>query len=696
MASTSTFRPRARLMLLLGDQLIRDAGIAVFELVKNAYDADATTCEVTLFSVNEESEESRIVVQDDGHGMDINTVRNIWLEPGTEHRKKQKILGQRTKEFDRLPLGEKGVGRFAVHKLGRQVKLITRSKGKDEVVVEIDWSSFDQEQYLSDVPVTVSTRSPKVFKGSQTGTRIEIESLNEMPWTRGRVRSLHRAINSICSPSLAPDSFTPSLKLEPELDWLEGLLSAEDVLKQAIFTFDGTISGDTIQYSYSFKPGKDLNGVSARKVAKTTVVMQGEFINDESGRKENRRIDLDKHRIGDVRVTFHIFDREPRVLKLTSTDVVGLKSYLDNNGGVLVYRDGVRVYDYGEPGNDWLDLGGRRVNVPTKRIGNNQIIGAVQLDLDASQGLVEKTNREGFVENDAYREFHHAIRFAIKQAENERNLDKDRIRTAFAGTKRMEPVLDDLSQLRDEIKERKLEKDLGPYISRIEVQFRDVLQRLLVAAGAGLNLAVVLHEVEKRIADLLQAVESGEKQESLLVRTKALSDMVDGLTWLTRSSGPTVVKASVLINQAILNWKFRFKHHKITVINGMEDDDPDFSIKCNRRLIMGALMNLIDNAIYWLGTRDSGRKLYLGTTYEPNEKPGLLIADNGPGFIDPPEYVVEPFVTRKPDGMGLGLHIANEIMKQEKGRLVFPDPGDVTLPREFSGAVLFMEFEKEI
>src|SRR3954470_23518112 len=102
------FRPRARLVLLLGDQLIRDAGIAVFELVKNAFDADATTCKVFLQNVREDAPEAKIVVEDNGHGMDLKTVKNVWLSPGTRFRLNQREekdpAKRRTKRFKRLPI----------------------------------------------------------------------------------------------------------------------------------------------------------------------------------------------------------------------------------------------------------------------------------------------------------------------------------------------------------------------------------------------------------------------------------------------------------------------------------------------------------------------------------------------------------------------------------------------------------------
>ena len=83
------------MLQLLGDQLIRDPNIAVFELLKNAYDADATEVTVTLNQI-ERPDEASIVVEDDGSGMTFETVLNVWLEPGTDHRARQKAEGQRS------------------------------------------------------------------------------------------------------------------------------------------------------------------------------------------------------------------------------------------------------------------------------------------------------------------------------------------------------------------------------------------------------------------------------------------------------------------------------------------------------------------------------------------------------------------------------------------------------------------------
>ena len=190
--------------------------------MKNAYDADATSAKVTLTQPASASP-GDVLVEDDGTGMDFETVTRVWLEPGTDFRSQQrKSKSPRTPRFGRLPLGEKGVGRFAAGKLGRVVKLITRSSGHDEVVVAVDWAALASETYLADAHVEVVTRTPEVFLGSATGTRLEISELFE-PWSRGRVRSLQRAMTSITSPFAGPDDFSSLLVLDPDPGWLSDL-----------------------------------------------------------------------------------------------------------------------------------------------------------------------------------------------------------------------------------------------------------------------------------------------------------------------------------------------------------------------------------------------------------------------------------------------------------------------------------------
>ncbi len=699
MSSTPhTFRPRARIMHLLGDQLIRDAGIAVFELVKNAYDADASKCIVTMYD-SDKPNQARIVIEDDGVGMSYETVTGVWLEPGTEFRKEQKEQGERSKK-GRLPLGEKGIGRFAVHKLGRQIKMATRQAGSDEVVLDLDWENlFSRSSYLSEIPIPVNQRQSGHFRVNKTGTCIEINGLRNV-WTKGKVRDLSRSISSICSPfEVSKTGFRAELVLSPDPEnWLKGLLDIREVLDLAIFQGSGVIQGDNITYDYKFKPLPAMESrIASRELVQQNAKVMGSMPEDietaAPGRRPKLRlINLNMYEIGTMKFLFYIFDRDPAVLNLTTSDKEGLKKFLDANGGVRVYRDGVRVYDFGEPGNDWLDLGGRRVNIPVRRISNNQIIGAVMLDVETSaKSLIEKTNREGFIENDAYEAFRVAVLSALHKIEIERYGDKERLRRVYSRGKAKEPVVEELSELREKLKKNELLEELGPIVDRVETQFIEVRDQLLTAAGAGLSLTVVLHEVEKVVAETVEAVDRNADSQIISRLVHHISEIVDGLTFLVRSRGRSKERASVLIRQALFNFDYRFRAHSITVISRLEKGDPDFSIRCIRRLVVSSLTNLLDNCIYWLENKGHNNKLiYVGTTHDLPEGPALVVADNGTGFRpqDTPEYLVQPFFSRKEDGMGLGLHIVNEVAKIHKGQLLFPDHNDLTLPKDINGAVV--------
>ena len=181
-----------------------------------------------------------------------------------------------------------------------------------------------------------------------------------------------------------------------------------------------------------------------------------------------------------------------------------MKEYLDTNGGVRVYRDGLRVYDYGEVGNDWLNLDIRRVNQPGKKLSNNIILGAISLDRASSKSLIEKTNREGFIEDDVYIAFRDAVNHVLSIFVRYRNEDKSRLTTLYKSNKAIEPVLaelDDAISLVEEKVTNKTDKELIlNCLLRVDKQYKEVKDVLLKSANAGLNISVVIHEIDKQHA----------------------------------------------------------------------------------------------------------------------------------------------------------------------------------------------------
>ncbi len=692
-----SFKSRARLMPQIGDQLIKNESIALLELVKNAYDADAPNVWVEMWDVDK-PKAGKIVVRDNGDGMDLFTIENSWMEIGTDNKKnllEEYIASNKKSALGRLPMGEKGIGRFGVHKLGNKITLVTRMLGKKEVVVKIDWTIFEKYEYLEQVPITVIEREPEYFVGDQKGTYIEITDLKNV-WTRGKLRDVYRSVMSLQSPFESIQSFKVVFDTNHG-EWLEGLLTIDKIKDHALFFADVVIEGDEIvELNYEFKPWKVLSKLEEKQISRTHIQMCRE--ERENNKKELKSIDLSELNIGRVRMKLMIFDLDNTILSYGVSDKKGLKEYLKNNGGIAVYRDNIRIYEYGDSGNDWLQLESKRINAPGTTLSSKITIGAIYLDRQDSSGLIEKTNREGFVENEAFEEFRYAIINAIEKIQTLRNIDKDLLKKYYGPSGKAEPVLSSIEDLRvvvdkniDDIKLRNL---IHKSLRNIEIDYKNITDVYIRSASAGLSLSVVIHEIEKIIAELRAAIMSENSTEHVKNLVYDLSRVTDGYASVIKSKKQSLVNVSELIDDALFNVKYRLKVHEIDVDIPYQEKKIKDKIKCASNLVIGTIMNLVDNSIYWLTySHVEDKKMYFDISMDYEGFITIIVADNGYGFTLPTDQIVKPFVTDRVGGMGLGLHLADEIMKSSGGRLIFPDKGDVYLPEEFKrGAVVGLSF----
>jgi signal transduction histidine kinase len=635
--------------------------------------------------------------------MSLETIRSVWLVPGNDHRQRQRTSLERSPKYRRLPLGEKGLGRFAVHKLGNNIRLTTRSKGEKECFVEIDWNKLIEKPYLDEAPVTITIRDkPLVFKGSKTGTRISIRELRTPAWSRGDVRRLYNQITSICSPFEEPEAFSAALEVPGRETWIENLPDAQEILKRSIWKFSFKLRNGRFDWKYEFRsvPGLKLERRSKSKSGDSLLLPK------ETGTDRKLVADSETTKgIGPISGEFFVYDRDKEVLRLLPSTQV-LTDYLDENGGVRVYRDGIRVYNYGEVGDDWLGLDLRRVNTPTRRISRNIVLGAIHLSLSESRELVEKTNREGFVETSASNRLRRIVLGALATLEAERSIDKKRIRALIDKaddplTSKIEKPIEDLRRALDR---HKIRDKFEPYVTRIEADYQQMQHTLLQAGLSGLNLAVIFHEVEHGVRALHGAISNGANPSAAAKQAQDLMHLLDGFSGLLRRDTKLKHSAKKLVDSARQFNLLRFQFHQVELICPIvHERDSDFVATFAFNLVLGALNNLIDNALYWLRVRwpdmrkdgqPSKRRLYIGSSEEFEGGPAIIVADNGPGFQgDDPEQIARPFFTRKPNGMGLGLYYANLAMELNGGQLVFPQYDSVELPEGFDGAVVALVFK---
>lgn len=722
--SITPLRANIHVLRLLGDELIGSPRLAVFELVKNSYDANALFSKVTI---NLEANNPFILVEDNGYGMSIEDLRDGWLQIGTPSKRGQNRV-RTPKPFERLPLGEKGVGRLAVFRLGNRLELNTRKKGQPEFSLVMDISSIvdessDTESAIEDVRVRISPLSaPHYFKGDDcSGTRIKISKLrDDLEWSKREIRSLQRLITSLASPfQEKKGEFKTSLSVPEREYYLRGL--AEDPLEliteKALWTFGFDLTEHALyQWKYSFKPPSVLRGLTQTRASWKDLEEPGKSLLEyipkdtdpdfpaQSPREKLFVTGEDLNGIGPIKFKMFAFDRRPEILRLTG-ESTQLKEFLNYQSGIRVYRDGIRVFNYGEPGDDWLELNIKRVNRPKDTLSNNAVLGLIELDLDKSQGLREKTNREGFFENNEFARFHWIINSAIDHFNRIRKED----RKAIDEILKKDPVKDSApgrflkasERIENIAKAKGLQDEISPSLNALKKEY-ETLQNLVVSSGAGLNLAIVFHEVEREVDTLVKGLEAGESSDTLRSRAKHLATILDGFGNLLRKANRKTLPISKLIGRAIELSQSRFNAHHITVsCPVLQGEDKDFIVSGAMNFYLSSLLNLIDNSIYW-----SRRKVELDGCGKPAiqirtmpdwaaEGPAIAVIDNGDGFMISAEQAMQAYESTKPGGMGIGLCFARMAMEANGGDLLIPESvEDLDVDTKLKGSAVVMRFRR--
>jgi len=702
-ATKATFRPRARLLSLLGEQLISDQAVGLIELVKNSYDADATRVEVAILGLST-AESTRIEVRDNGIGMSRVDIEEKWLSPAIDHKERQKKAKSRSSR-GRLPIGEKGVGRFAVHQLGRKFTLITRMADQPEVVLEIDWDTFDSgDTFLDDVPVTLFERTPQLFTNDQTGTYMLIERARAN-WSEPMLAKVHRALRRLQSPHKAVSDFRISLCC-PDYPAYERIDSS-DILERAHYVFRGYVTAEGwLDYEYR---------------------CQHPALPERRNTEDNLNLIPLAHKemasfsgngCGPFHLTFYVWDRTQEYLNQSGV----ARADLDAMSGVSLFRDGLRVLPYGEAGNDWLDLDKERINNPSQRLSNQQIIGFIEVQQEDTPGLRDKTNREGLIDNAVFRDLRALVRAAMNVFTSQWTRDRPRVeprtpapKTALQQAKSLasavaESARDDVAvtlpppQITPParpstqpvapgqqialplppdapspyVTQRQALRELIEHLDQAEAyqsqREADASQReqvLTHLAATGMAAERVAHEFGRQVHAALEALSDirhlgrGDSKVAQAIRTldtclgtlrnefRVLAPYEAG--WRLQRTQPSSIRDAAEL-------ALKLNDHLIGEY-GIEAaiEGSDFSVVARPASLVQVFDNLIHNACTWLAGANSSRHISITLIATTGT---VLISDTGPGI--PPhlgDQIFEPFITLRNGGRGLGLYITRELLR---------------------------------
>ena len=632
--------------------------------------------------------------RDTGHGMDMTDLRAVYLRIGTPVR----LIERRS--TDRVILGEKGIGRLSVMRLGSKVFVETSRAGdKRWSVLRIDWRDFERDltQLLQDVPVGPE-RGGKKEEPESSGTTIFVTALRSH-WTEEKLREL-----AATDLSRAMDPFAEKAAVPIRLSF-NGSAIALDRLNDVLFQNAHAVVTAEMRLRPSHGP-----------------VLTGEVDYRLRGRKQEVRLEKNDlyeaaggikpfvlERLGPFKVRFYWFNRQA----LDPIEGIGTvkqvrKLIAQWSGGLMVYRDGYRVPPYGGPEDDWLDLDRTALSYKSYKMNRAQIIGKVDITSRSNPHLIDQTNREGLadcpeksalialLQNLIGRQ----VRSFFDQADQEYSQQNtptfEDIEERFeAEEKRLKS---NISTLRKIAKEHSVEglDSLVVRFSKHATQIGELIKqtrsakenldrredRLMELAGIGLMVEILAHELNRSVVHSLKglgtaitAARDGRLTSLLRTAEVQLKSLQKRISVLDRLSVSGRQRNEVFNPEEVVRDSFdgraeRFARHGITAKVDTAPPGGELKIRMIKGMFYQIIENLVENSVYWLKSE---------LQHNPSFKPSITIkidttartlfySDNGPG-IDPvnAERIFTPYFTlkKKGQGKGLGLYISQEYAKDQ-------------------------------
>ncbi len=743
------FEADSHLIKVLGEQLIGSERVGILELIKNSIDAQASFCKVRLEKIANltnispeeyifnEFEGPVIIIEDDGIGMSKNVIENGWLRPASTIKTniKERLRIEREKAAqtgnlaaydalikkmknehgNRIPLGEKGVGRFATHRLGRYLEL--RSKTRDnpyELVLKIDWNRFDMisEKFtdLASIGVSLTRENPKRnYSNSNSGTQLIIFGGRKgFEWDNDSIKDLNRAILGLNSPNPNKNvskneykTFNAFLEC-PQIEDLEQHQIYEETTPN--FTLDLLVNDEGIaEYSeLKFEHPTD-------KIPKEQWNDQGydlrRFNQNKPNYWNNKTGEIRKPSCGAFYIHMDVWYRKREWIDIPNWRE--FTQYLEEFGGMAIYRDNILIFD-AKIGSevDWLGLAGKHIKQGF-RISYRDFIGSIEIEQYKNFDLVDKTSREGLINNQAFKDLStlttNAIegillnRYRAKREELDkltkgiitdpkRLQDVSKISSTFiSNIKNSNYPFDNdpyafFSGLWDKVEERKaglinLEgsmKELQKSLKMLE----EVQEQFVEQAGFGISVAVSLHEINKITSNfyhgIIHLIKTKQydklKIEELKSTSESLRSELKRLGPLRAIRNETRKEFNILNTIKYALDVFKIKLDATNISYEVINENNDFQIYGRYRALNQVFGNLIDNSLYWV---IDGKKKNREIKVELNKRYNtVMIADSGNDIneiIRP--YLFQPGYSLKQPPSGLGLYICKTYLNGMKARI---------------------------
>ncbi len=689
-----SFSVDSALLQELGERLVGQAHIALAELIKNSYDADATVVEV---KVRPES----IVVSDDGHGMDFASFRNYWMRIGSPHKNRR-----RSSPAGRGLTGSKGVGRLSAQFLAEGIEMATRAEGERGLFARVDWRAAVRARELTNAKARWAyVKAPSFAGGARHGTTIRLTDVKQ-GWGGDELQALARELWPLQPPyrQQAAGGFRVELDaadLDAERTFSRQMRA---VLELWTARITGSIGGDG--------PSGELK-------------VRIEFRDDEIVKERSKISGL---RLEKAEFEVRVFDlkrRQPYGIRVEEA-----RQYLHEFGGVHVYDAGFHLPYYG-PDVDWLgierdhshrlsksDLLPRELQtsgglsfLPT----NTRLYGAVQIDTGAERGgearpssevLSIQISRDRLIDNVPYQQLRDAVRWSIDLYA----MQEARRRWSVVGDEDASVALGERAARVEDVLDRYAPDMPAPVMTELRTQLREVVERaeseaaqgarqaglLGALATAGISAIAVEHETGRNIAELRRLAKRLQRyaDESGGTELSELASMLTGWTrrvestrelfapFMDEESREQVrqLRARTLLDRTVAQAALLLRGVSIDI----EQVPADLRLPPGRYAEWVAIFqNLLVNAAN--ATLDSNDRRIAVQAYRAGRNAAVLVEDTGVGIdLREAEELFAPFVRRQAisqerralgaGGTGLGLTIVRMIARNLNCQVAFVKP----------------------
>lgn len=803
-----SFKFKARVLLELGAELISSDAVALYELIKNALDAESRKVEIriliamqhsaysqlrallqqhlrdaasrrpplfdyaefnaTVLQVLEDqatdktrnrfieaygtpktlsdalgaldhayTEGNYILVRDTGSGMSEHDLAESYLTVGTPTRllEKHAKIATAISSVSRLqaptsqpaiPLGEKGIGRLSAMRLGHFVKVKTKKEDcKAWNILELDWRPVFDDPNLdaSALSFPITSRKCVGEELTQHGTSIYIRNL-QSDWSEDKIKRIASSdLAKLQNPfaSLRANRFMelyfqrneitiPFLDREP--------LLAADAVCTAKFTYDEFDEPQLalhVDYKHFARERTDhLKDDHLRAC-----------VREEPGKKKKRALLIDgeivaralKH-LGPWELKFHWFNRGRIMRETPDLFANAVQPFLAQwGGGFLVYRDGYRVYPYGERSDDWLDLDRKALAASAYKLNRAQMAGALQLTTIGNPSLLDQTNREGFRDSYDREALRRLLRYVIlgfcrpfleqveREVEPPINEVVEEVQARLSSSRDI--AIESLRGMQGRLPDEK--QNIGKVMHHLEevseaweraklriAGFEQTIDSFVHLAGVGLMLEFIAHELSRVTQDSLRAVASGKFSPAVVeAQLKTLDKRVRILDELSIPGRQIRKEIDVqeLIELLCEFHEAKSERHKISIRLVSTKPKSRLIETFERGQLLQIVDNLFSNSFYWIMNRlDQSIPGEIHIEINPGART-LRFTDNGPGI--PPERsetIFDQFVTTKPprEGRGLGLYIARRLANENGARLYLGEMDSDEMHRTF-----VLNFNKE-